>query len=115
LQEPFESLDTRFDLNPLVRDGSGRLRQGDAFAISDSNHQERQILQVRFMKARNKAFHSHTELVSYFSQIHLNFLSRFCSTTSGDFGVSAFSFQKTTPIQEFELLGRDLGHAGDYP
>ena len=72
LQEPFESLDARFDLNPLVRHSAGHFRQGDALAISDSNHQERQIFQVRFMKTRNKALHTHTKLVSYFSQIHLN-------------------------------------------
>jgi hypothetical protein len=72
LQEPFESLDTRLDLNTLVRHSSGRFRQGDALAISDSNHQERQIFQVRFMKTRNKALHAHAELVSYFSQIHIN-------------------------------------------
>jgi hypothetical protein len=43
LQQPFESLDARFDLDPLVRHSSGRFRQRDALAISDSNYQERQI------------------------------------------------------------------------
>src|SRR5262249_3073413 len=71
LHQPLESLNARLDLNPLVRHSPGGFRQRDASAVGDPDHQQRQVFQVRLMKARDKAFHAQAELVSYISQIHL--------------------------------------------
>ena len=109
LHQTFESFNPRLKLNLLERHGPGGSGQRDASAVSDSNNQQRQILHVRLMKARNKAFHAHAELVSYLSLIHLILLSRSFSTTSGDFGISAPSFQKTPPSQPGPLPGRATG------
>src|SRR5262245_50459256 len=42
LQQPLESLNTRLDLNTLVRRSPGGFRQRDASAVGNPGHQQRQ-------------------------------------------------------------------------
>jgi len=71
LHQSLESLNARLDLNSLIRDSPGGFRQRNAPTVGDPDHLQRQVFQVRLMKARDKAFHAQAKLVSYFSQIHL--------------------------------------------
>ena len=99
LQEPLESLDTRLKLNPVVKHGPGSFRQRDAPTKGDPNHQERQILQMRFMKARHKAFHAQAELISYFPQIHLILLVVYLQQLQEILMYLLLAFKKRPPVK----------------
>src|SRR5262249_11115408 len=99
LQQPLESLDARFDLNPLVRHSPSGFRQRDASAVGNPDHEQRQVFQVRFMKARHKAFHAQGKLVSYIPQIHLLLLVVYLQQLQEILMYLLLAFKKRPPIK----------------
>ena len=99
LQQPLESLNARLDLNPLIRRGPGCFRQRDASAVGDPDHQQRQVFQMRLMKARHKAFHAQAELVSYFPQIPLLLLVVYLQQLQEILMYLLLAFKKRPPVK----------------
>jgi hypothetical protein len=90
-------------LNPPVRRSPGGFRLRNASAISDSDHEQSQVFQVRLMKARDKAFHTQSKLISYFPQINPLLLVVYSQQLQEILMYLLLAFKKTTTSQDFQL------------
>src|SRR5215472_4595418 len=108
LDQPLESLNPRLDLNRLVRHSPTGFRQRNAPAVGDSDHQQRQIFQMRLMKARDKAFHAQAKLVSYFPQIHLLLLVVYSQQLQEILMYLLLAFKKRPPVKSKLITRRNL-------